>query len=167
MGLQGLGGGQLVTYAGFDELRQPEVQHLQHALAGDHDVGRLEVPMNNAGGVGGGERVGDLHRVFQRLAEGQAFALDELVERLAIDPFHGDEVDAIRRTNVVDGNDIGMVERRGGSGLLGEALFPFEVDHRLAGQDLDGDRTPQTRVERPVNRAHASLAQLFDYAIVP
>ena len=60
-----------------------------------------------------------------------------------------------------------MVERRGGSGLLGEALFPFEVDHRLAGQDLDGDRTPQTRVERPVNRAHASLAQLFDYAIVP
>ena len=42
------------------------------ALVGDHDVARLEIAMDDAGAVGGGERIGDLDAVAQRIGDAQA-----------------------------------------------------------------------------------------------
>jgi hypothetical protein len=41
-------------------LRESEVEHLDDVVVGDFDVRRLEIAMDDAGVVSGGERVGDL-----------------------------------------------------------------------------------------------------------
>jgi hypothetical protein len=43
----------------------PKFQHLDQALAGHHDVGRLEVAMDDADGMRGRQRFRDLHGTFE------------------------------------------------------------------------------------------------------
>ena len=64
-GLRGAGFG----IAGGGDLGDPEIQDLHQAALGHHDVARLEVAMHDARGVGGGERIGNLDRDRQHLAQ--------------------------------------------------------------------------------------------------
>ena len=63
-----------------DALGQPEVEHLDGAVAADHHVGRLEVAMNDALRVRGAERVGHRDGDAQQLAQPQPAAGDGRVE---------------------------------------------------------------------------------------
>ena len=42
------------------QLREPEVEHLGLAVLGHEDVGRRDVPVDDALGMGGDQRIGDL-----------------------------------------------------------------------------------------------------------
>ena len=53
-------------------LRQAEVQYFHGAVVADHDVGGLEVAMDDAALVCGFERVRDLPRDRERLVEREA-----------------------------------------------------------------------------------------------
>jgi hypothetical protein len=77
---------------------QAEIEHLDLTRICDHDVGRLQIPMDDPGGMRGGESVGNLDGVFQGL-RAQAFPWPESVaiERLAGHVLHHDEVDAVGR----------------------------------------------------------------------
>ena len=55
----------------LQRLGQAEVEHLDLAIGGDHDVGRLEVAVDHAGLVGGLQRQGDLPRDGEGFVEGQ------------------------------------------------------------------------------------------------
>ena len=54
---------------------QAEVQNLGAAILRDHDVFRLQVAVDHAGGVGGGETVGDLRAISNQLANRHRFAV--------------------------------------------------------------------------------------------
>ena len=56
------------------------------------------------------QRIGNLHRVLQRLIQPQAMSGDQPVERLSRNELHGDEVDPVSRINVVDRDDVGMIQ---------------------------------------------------------
>ena len=58
--------------AGLRQLRQAEVEHLDDAVRRHHDVAGLEVAVDDAARVRGGERVGERDRDAQRLAEAAA-----------------------------------------------------------------------------------------------
>ena len=88
--------------------------------------------------VRGGERLADLRGVAQRLVERQA-ARDRPVERLALDEFHRDEVQLVGAVDLVDGDDVGVVERRGRAGLVLEAAAPLVVRGQLRRQQLERD----------------------------
>ena len=69
---------------------QAEVEDLDQAAVGEHDVGGLQVAMEDAEPVRGGEAVGDLDAGGEReLQAGRALG-DHLVERLAGDVLHDD-----------------------------------------------------------------------------
>ena len=74
--------------------------------------------------------------------------LDELREQVALDEFHHQVV----RADVVEGADVGVIERGNGSG------FAFEAISELARRDFDGDRAAQARVRAAVDFAHAAFA---------
>lgn len=93
------------------ELGQPEVEHFDQAVFGHHHVAGLQVAMDNAGRMRRRQRVGNLHRTFQRLVELHPPARGHLIERLAGDVLHGYEVDAVRLVNVVDGDDVRVIQR--------------------------------------------------------
>ena len=62
---------RLVRDAGADELRQPEIEHegpRPIAAVDDHDIGRLEVEMDDLALVGVGQRVEDLKHPVDRVA---------------------------------------------------------------------------------------------------
>ena len=58
------------------DLRDSEVENLGVATLGDKDVGGLDVPMNDASGMSGVERIGDLDRQAQ-----QGFGFQRTVRR--------------------------------------------------------------------------------------
>jgi hypothetical protein len=110
--------------------------------------------VDDPGGVGGGERVGERDDDPQRLAEAHSLAGDEGVEGLAGDELHDDEVEPFGRLDLVDGDDVGVVEGGGGAGLLDETGAASRVREVLGGKDLDRHLAPQPRVAGAVDLAH-------------
>jgi hypothetical protein len=62
-------------------------------------------------------------------------------------------------TDVVDGEDVGMVQRRGGAGFLLEAAQALGVPGEGCRQNLYGDVAPETRIARAIDLAHAPGAK--------
>ncbi|MDO8795479.1 MAG: hypothetical protein Q7J25_12760 [Vicinamibacterales bacterium] len=91
-------------------LRQTEVEQLR-ALFRQHDVGRLEVAMDDALAVRAAERVGDLDPAAQGRVERQRAVGEPRGERLAVEQFHDEVIDPALGSDVVDRTDIGVVQR--------------------------------------------------------
>ena len=68
--------------------------------------------MHDARRVRLSQGIGDLDCVLQGLVQLQPLAADQLVERSTLDVLHGDEVDAIRLIDVVNGDDERRVANR-------------------------------------------------------
>ena len=88
------------------QFRQAEVEHLHGAVVADHDVGRLQIAMDDAARVRGRQRVGDGNGDAQHLAQAHAVARDERIEALAAHVLHHDEVDAVGRLDLVNRDDV-------------------------------------------------------------
>ena len=145
------------------QLREAEVEHLDLARRREHDVGRLDVAVDDPRRVRGRERARDVHRVAQRLVHRQRPLREQAVERAALHVLHRDAVRAVGRlVDVVDGDDVRVIERRGGAGLADEARATFGVVERVAAQQLQRDGPGETGVARPVEHAHPSLAELLE-----
>ena len=99
--------------------------------------------MDDAAFVRMGQSVGDLHPVADDTLRGQPVGGDERTEGLPLDMFHDDKGLALVFTDLVDGADVGMIQGRGGAGLLEEPGRGFRV---LLRQHLDGDRALERRV---------------------
>ena len=103
-------------------LGEPEVEHLDRAGArGQHDVFGLEIAMHDAGGVRGGHGVGDLDGDFDGAADGTASIAQEGAQSVALDEFGDQEGLAVVLAELVDGDDVGVVQRGQGAGFLLEA----------------------------------------------
>ena len=129
----------------LDQFREAKVEHFDDTVAADHHVGRLEVAVDDAPCVRGGERVGDRDGDAQQLAETHAAAGDRRVEAAPADVLHHDEVPIACRLDFVDGDDVGMVEGGGRLRFLHETPAPSLVGQPIGLQDLDRDFPPSRR----------------------
>ncbi len=151
---------------------EAEVENLDEAAVGEHDVGRLEVAMEDAERVGGRETVGDLNAGGEdELEAGRSFG-DDLVERLAGNVLHDDvgffAVAGFGRSfaYVVDGADVGVVDGRGQAGLAklrGAHLLDGEV---AALEELDDDGALQEGVVGEKHDPAAAGADLADELVL-
>ena len=105
-------GSLAVAHSWFD-LRQPEVQHLDRAIASDLDVGGLEVAMDDALLVRRVQGIGDLSCVAERGVERQ-----RALRRLSVHELHHEVVG----TDVVQRADVGVVQRRDGPRFAFESI---------------------------------------------
>ena len=148
--------GQVASEAEVEELELPRRRH--------HQIARLDVTVDDAGAVRGAERVGHLDREIERARDGQRAALEADVERLAVDELHGEQVDLAiggrHAVDVEDGDDVRVVERRGGLRLAHEALAARRVADRRRRQHLERHRPLEPSVEGAVDDAHAAGAHL-------
>ena len=99
---------------GGRQLCQPEVEDLHRAVAAHHHVGRLQVAMDDAPGMRGGQRVCHRNGDAQYLAEPHPLSRDQRVEALATHVLHDEEVDAIacQRQILRRGQDLGSAAQR-------------------------------------------------------
>ena len=110
---------------GRTELGEAEVEQLC-ASRGEHDVGRLQVAMDDPVAVRVIERAGDLDRADQRLVERQSPGREPLGQRVAFDVLHDEKVDLVLASDIVERADMRV--REGGdcprfAGEAGAHLF--------------------------------------------
>ena len=145
-------------------LGQPEVGQVGMVRAigalarGDEHVGRLDVAVDEARGMGGIERRGDLAEQGDRRRRLERALAQPALEVGAIDEAHGQEVAAVPLAGLVDGDDVGMVDGGGHLRLAQEARPEGLVIGRQRGDELDGHRPIEGRVRGPVDDAHAAAA---------
>ena len=129
----------------------------------EQDVGRLDVAMDQALLVSGGQAGGDLAADAEDLLQLQrAFAVDFVLERLAVDELHHQVGRLVRVVDGVDRDDVIVMHGRGGRGLAEEALDGGRIGGQLRGHHLDGHDAAELGVEGPQHDAHAAVADDFD-----
>ena len=94
--------------------------------------------MDDAGGVRGVERIGDLHGEVEQRVDRQRRAVDAVAQRLAVEQLHDEERQIAVPADVVERADVRVVQRRGRPGL---ALEPLERRRILAESFADRNLT--------------------------
>ena len=122
--------------------------------------------MHDAFGVGSIERVGDLNAKIEHEVGGQRLSVDPVLERLAFEIFHGQKGLALLFADIVDGADVGVVQRGGGSGLAAKPVQHGKLAADVIGQKFECDEAPEASVFGLVHNAHPATAKLFDDSIM-
>ena len=91
---------------------------------------------------------------------------DAVFQRRAVEELHHDEGPAVFLANVVDGADVGMIERRGRPGLTPETLKSQRIVGQIIGQELQRHKAAQARVFGLIDDAHTAAAEPFQDAVV-
>ena len=89
-----------------------------------------------------------------------------MLQRLPFKQFHGDEWASFEFSDVVDGADVGMVQRRGGARLAAESLDRLRVWGNIFRKEFESDVAAEADVLGPIDNAHASAAKLFDDGVM-
>src|SRR5579862_8555631 len=122
--------------------------------------------MNDALGMRSVQAVGNVDRENQKFFQFQRLALDLVLQRYAVQELHADEGFAVLLADVVDGADIGVVQRGGGLCFALKSAENGWIAGHIVGQKFQGDKTVQARVFRLVHDTHAAAAKLFRDAVV-
>jgi hypothetical protein len=151
----------------LERLGEPEVEHLHLLVRRDLHVGRLQIAMDDPFLVRRLERLGDLQRDLQRLADRDRAALQPLGQGLTFDQLHDQKVTAVRFLHAVERGDVWVIERGERLGFPLEPRDAIGVRRERVRQDLHCDRAPQFRVACTVDFAHPAYAQRRDDFVEP
>ena len=140
-------------------LRQAEVEDLETLIAGDEDVLGFQIAVGDAFVVGGLKSTRDLKRILDRLAHADRSGLEPFAKGLAFEQLRHDERCTGTGSDVVDGKNVRVVQRRRGSRFLLEALQAVGVRRETRRQHLDRDIPPEPRIPRAEDLPHAACAE--------
>ncbi len=155
-----------------DDFGEPEIEHLGVAVAGDHDVLRLQIAMHDAGGMRFLQRVRDLGHVLHQFP-GVALLSHDLAQRGAVDQLRDDVVRGapVTRepalTDAVDGEDVRMIEAGDDLGLALESRQGVFILLQMFGENLDGHEAIEARIARAIHLPHTARPERRDHLVVP
>ena len=140
------------------QLGQAEIENLGLSVLGEHDVGGLQIAVDDAGPVRLAERRGNLLREPDGLQHREAAGRYSFGEGLALYILHGDEVVAALFRVVVDGDDVGVVEAGCRLRLADEAQAALLIGRHVRGEEFEREFPSEAGIERFVHGAHAAFA---------
>jgi len=156
----GLGGG---VESGLPLLLgEAEVEDLHPAVVGEEEVVGLDVAVDDALGVSGGEPVRNCGADLGRPLPAHAGRRDRAAQALALEQLGDGEAGLAVAAEVVDREDVRVGEPGDRLRLALEALEPVGVLRHRLGQDLDRDLAVEPPVPRAVHLAHAPGAEGLD-----
>ena len=132
---------QLFFRLGMGQGGQSEIDDLDLKFArwkpGQHQVGWLDVAVDQAEFVGRDQGFLGLKREFPEVRPCQRRVLDQFVERLAADQLHHDVGAFFIRVDVVDGDDVRVLERGESPSFLDQLARRFLAQLGVAFLDRD------------------------------
>ena len=137
---------------------EPEVEDLGLAARGDENICRLDIAVDNALGVGGIERVGDLNGKVHDLLGGERPAGNTHIQGHAFEQLHGDEAVPAIFANFMDGANIGMIQGGGGAGFALETLQRLRVMGQFIRQEFERNMAAELEILRFKDDAHSTAA---------
>ena len=114
--------------------------------------------MDDALLVRGVQCVCDLPGDGQRLVDGDRAVCNAIRQGWSLDQLHDERTDAIASFQAVDARDVRVIQRRQGLGFSFESCKALRVLGERVGEHLDGHRSRQVRVGRPIHLTHAAHA---------
>src|SRR5258708_13874795 len=115
--------------------------------------------MNDSSTMGSLQRTGDLSSQLEHLLYRQRLAIHVLLERLAFEQLHDEELLPLVFSHVVNRADMRIVQRGCRACFALEPLLRTGFCDETRRQNLDGYVSSETRVGRPVNLAHPAGPQ--------
>src|SRR4051812_15179585 len=137
---------------------RPKSSTLTVAIRTNFDVRRLQIAMNDALLVSGGERLGNLPRDGQRFGQRQWASRDPIRQRGALDELHHERVRVAGVFKAVDGGDVRVIDRGEQLRLAVESGQLQRVGGAECRQHLDRDVAAKLRVPRAIDLAHPTGA---------
>jgi hypothetical protein len=125
----------------------------------EEHVGRLHVAMHQAARMGRIEGARHLGEDPDRLVRIEAAPLQSLLQVATFDVAHGDEQEVLSRPGLVDGDDVGMVDRGGELRLAKEAVTERLVLGEAGSEQLERDPPLEPQVLGQIDDAHAAEAE--------
>ncbi len=122
--------------------------------------------MNDALAVRGVQRIGNLDRQVEKQLALERLASDLVFQSHAIEKLHGDERASFVIADLVDGADVGMVQRRGGARLAAKTFERLRILRDFVRQEFERDEASKVGVLGLVHHTHSTAAQLADDAVV-
>lgn len=141
----------------FNATGETEVAYFGTGVLVEKDVGGLDVAVNDAGLVGVVKAVTDSFDDFSGLGLLDFFLVAGVVEGFAVDEFHADEEKVVDASEVIDGDEVGVVELGHGSGFGLELFFEAFALGDFTGEDFDGDFAVERGLKGAIDGTHAAL----------
>ena len=146
--------------------RQTEVGDPCLTALVEHDVRRLQVPVQNAfvvrRGKTGRQLSGDLDGFIGRQPTD---ATQERAEILPFDVLHGEKHETIRFADVVDTAHVGMGDLSGDADLPAKTLQALFIVREGFGEKLQRDGLFERKVVGVIDLSHAAFAHALDDAV--
>jgi hypothetical protein len=168
-------GGALASAGGTDnavdiveseQLGDAEIQHLHQAARGHHQVGALDVAVDDAAPVRLVQSLGDLQRHLDGHVAGTPALRQASGQQLALHQFHDDEGRALVLADVVHRGDVGRGQRGSGAGLVEQAGAGRSVVLDGAREELERDPAAEPCVLGGEDVAHRARTQALGDAVV-
>src|SRR5271154_6324290 len=136
------------------QLRQTEVKNLHAPVASDENVFRLQIAVDDSLVMCRSETARDLLGSFNRLA--QRHSAQPVAQSLPFKKLRHQVRRALMLAKIVNGEDVGMIQRGDGLRLLLEAPQSLGIAGESSRQNLNRNVTVEPRVARPIHLAHAA-----------
>jgi len=140
-----------------DRFRDAEVGHGRRA-AGEQDVVRLDVAVDDAAAVRVDERARDVLENAHRFAHRERSAREARAQRLAFDERHDEERETVGLSRAQHRHDVRMLQRRREHDLALEAVHG-DRGGELVREHLHDDHSSERVVLRDETRRHPSTAK--------
>jgi hypothetical protein len=114
--------------------------------------------MDHPAAMGTLEAVADFDSIAKDLVDWQRPIAETIGESLAFQILHHEVADAVLLSDIMEGADVGMVQRRDGSGFAVETLPGVGILGKLRRKNFDGNSAIQASVARAIDFTHAAGA---------
>ncbi len=155
----GQGEGGFVALLGPHQLRQPEIQDFDPSVTRKEHVLRFKVAVHDSFFVGGSESLRDAQCVLDGAPHWQRAGLELFPQRHALEKLADQKRCTVVRPDVVDGQNVGVVQRGNGARFLFETAQPVCVPRQRLGQHLDRDLASEASITGAIHLSHAARAQ--------
>ena len=143
-------------------MRQSEIHDDGTAFGGDHDIGRFDVAMDGAVVVGFLEPLGHLDAKVNQSVDVERALPDQRRQLAAFEIGHGDEGLPVDLVDLIDGANVGVIQRRRRAGLAKESGLGVRRAERLGGKEFERNKPLQAQILGFIDNPHPAFPEFFE-----